>query len=544
MIMKLKYTGLLLVVAGMLMGSCKKQTTVFNDPYAGGKAALGISVNAQQLPVPAEGLAGTEVTISVTGAKTHYDKKVLKFLFNGQEAQIVNVTESNIIVKVPGNASTGVTSFVVDGQLVFGPQFTVLGRVNIDPTFVAVSGADNAVFKAFPVPLTSNLILLGAFQSYDGKGNISRQNRIVRIFPDGTWDRSLLAGTAANSTLWDMAQIGPYYYVVGDLTGYAQQGSGISRITRINTSGQVDTTQVLTYTNKTKFVPAFNGGTTGGIHEIYPVGTNKMIITGDFNYYVSRRYDQYTFDYKDSTVTDSIDVRSIARLNEDGSLDKTWRFDANAVGYKNQLGKSKIGANGPIRSLMHAGGTAGKLLIYGQFTTFDGAAAGRIIRLNAEDGSPDGSFNVGAGADQVIGFVSYDAATKKYLAVGLFNTIAGKASQYMVRLNEDGSVDNTFTPKVFGGGIPTYAKTLSDGLIVVGGGFRTYDGIIRNGFCILNSDGTLADGFNTTGNLTGAIRDTYEMQSADNKRALLIMGSFSNFDGKVRRNLIRVKLEL
>lgn len=542
MIMKLKYTGLLLVVAGMLLGSCKKQTTVFNDPYAGGKSPLGISVNAQQLPVPAEGLAGTEVSIAATGLKQHEGK--LKLLFNGQEAEIKSITATGIVAKVPGNASTGITSFVVDGQLVFGPQFTVLGKVNIDPTFIAVAGADNAVFKAFPVPLTSNLILLGAFTNYDGKGNISRQNRIVRIFPDGTWDRSLLAGTAANSTIWDMAQIGPYYYVVGDLTGYAQQGSGISRITRLNVAGQVDTTQVLTYTNRTKFVPSFNGGATGGIHEIYPVGTNKMIVTGDFNYYVSRRYDQYTFDYKDSTVTDSIDVRQIARFNEDGSLDKTWRFLPNEIGYKNQLGKSKPGANGPIRSIMHAGGTAGKLLIYGQFTTFDGAPAGNIVRLNAENGEIDPSFTVGAGTDQGISFMSYNATTKKYLAVGLFNTFGGKASQYLVQLNEDGSVDNSFTPKAFGGGIPSYAKALSDGLIVLGGNFRTYGGVIRNGLCILNPDGSLADGYNTTGNLSGTIRDTYEMQSADSKRALLIMGSFSNFDGKIRRNLIRVKLEL
>ncbi|MFD2148546.1 DUF5008 domain-containing protein [Mucilaginibacter antarcticus] len=542
--MKLKYTGLLLVVAGMLLGSCKKNTTVFNDPYAGGKPALGISVNPQQIPLPAEGEAGTEVTIAATGLSDYYAKKQLKFLFNGQEAQIVNVTATNIIVKVPGNASSGVTSFVVDGQLVFGPVFTVLGKVAIDPTFVAVSGADGAVLRAFPVPLTQNLILLGAFTNYDGKGSVSRQNRIVRIFPDGTWDRSLLAGGGANSTLWDMAQVGPYYYVVGDLTGYAQQGSGISRITRLNVAGQVDTAQVLTYTKKTKFIPAFNGGTTGTIRDIYPVGTNKMIISGNFNYYVSRQYDRYTFDYKDSTVTDSVDVRQLARLNEDGSLDRTWRFLPTELGYRGQLGKSKPGANGPIRTIKHTGGVSGKILVYGTFTSFDGTPAGGIIRLNAEDGSIDPSFNVGAGFDQGVAFVSFDEVNKKYLAAGVFNTVGGKASQYLVRLNLDGSVDATFTPKVFIGGIPTYAKALTDGLIVVGGNFRTYNNVIRNGFAILNPDGTLADGYNTVGNLTGEIIDTYETKTADNKRALLIMGSFFNFNNKIRRNLIRVKLEI
>jgi hypothetical protein len=542
MIMKLKYTGLLLVVAGMLMGSCKKTATVFNDPYAGGKAALGISVNAQQLPVPAEGLAGTEVTVTASGLLPHKDK--LKFLFNGTEATIVNITASSITVKVPSNASSGVTSFVVDGQLVFGPIFTVLGLVSIDPTFVAVAGTDQAVTKAYQIPNSSNLFLLGAFQNYDAKGNISPQNRIVRVFPDGTWDRTLLSARAANSTLFDMAQVGPYYYVVGDFTGYAQQGGGINRITRLNLSGQVDTTVVVTYTLKSKFVPTFNGGVTGTVREIYPVGTNKMIITGTFNYYTSRRFDAYTYDYKDSTATDSIDVRQLARLNEDGSLDKTWRFDQNAVGYKNQLGKSLPGANGPIRSIMHAGGVSGKIVCYGQFTTFDGTPANNIVRLNAEDGSIDPTFNVGAGADGGISFLSFDAASQKYLAVGVFNNFGGKPSQYLVRLNIDGSVDATFTPKAFGGGVPQYVKTLSDGIILVNGIFRTYDGVIRNGFAFLNSTGGLADGYNTIGNLTGTIFDTFETRTADNKRALLIMGSFSNFDSRPRRNLIRVKLEL
>lgn len=537
--MKLKYTGLLLALAGLLMGSCKKESTVFNDPYTGGKAPLGISTNAQQIPVPAEGTAGTPVTIAATGLLQHKDK--LSFLFNGQTAKILSITATGIQVEVPANASTGVTAFVVDGQLVFGPVFSVLGKVNIDPTFVATAGADGQVLKAFPVPLSTNLILLGSFGSYDGKGAIRRQNRIVRIFADGTWDRSFLSGAGANNTIWDMAQVGPYYYPVGDFSGYAQQGSGISKITRLNTLGQVDTTLVTTYTLRTKYVPAFNGGVVGpgGVHEVYPVGTNKMIISGDFTYYVSRRYDQYTFDYKDSTVTDSVDVRQLARLNENGSLDTTWRFDTKAIGYRGRLGKSKPGGNGSIRTIMHADG---RIVCYGSFTTFDGVTANRIVRLTA-NGDIDGSFNVGTGADQMIENLTYDAKTNKYMLVGLFNTFNGKASQYMVRLNFDGSVDATFTPKAFIGGTPQYAKILNDGLIVLNGAFRTYDGIIRNGLAILNSDGTLAAGYNTSGNLTGRIRDVYETTSADGKRALLIMGSFSNFDSKIRPNLIKVTLE-
>jgi hypothetical protein len=538
--MKLKYTGLLIVLAGLLVSSCKKQTTVFDNPYANAKSPLGIVTDPQQIPVPASGAAGIQVSITATGLVDYFKAGRLKFLFNGSDAHIDEVTATGIKVTVPVKASTGVTAFVVDGQLVFGPIFTVIGKVNIDPTFVNVVGADNTVRQAFPIPLTTQLMLMGNFTNYANAGTIVRTNRIVRTFADGSWDRSFLSGKGADAYVYSMAQVGPYYYIVGDFNSYAQQGGGVSKIAKIQTSGLIDTVQVTTYTLKTRYVPTFNGGVTGGgIHAIYPFGTNKMIITGGFTYYVSRRYDQNTYNAKDSTIIDSVDVRQLARLNDDGTLDRTWRFDQTAVGYKGLPGKSLPGANGPINTVQDP---SGKILVYGQFTKFDNVAAGNIIRLNL-DGTIDPTFNAGTGTDAGITRIEYNATLNKYIAVGLFNNYNGKASQYMVQLNYDGSVDAGFTPKVFDGGVPYYAKILSDGLIVLNGTFKSYDGVIRNGFGIINQTGALQDGYNTTGNLTGLIGDTYETRSADNKRALLIMGSFSSFDGKIRNNIVRVTLE-
>lgn len=540
-VMKLKYTGLLILLGGLLISSCKKQQTEFENPYAGGKAPLGIVSDPQQIAVPSAGIPGTEVSIKATGLVPHKEK--LTFLFNGQEAQIVEVTATGIRVKVPAKASSGVTAFVVGGQLVFGPTFTVIGKVNLDPTYVNTVGANGAVFKAFPIPNTTNLMLLGSFDNYDNKGTIKRLNRIVRVFADGTWDRSLQSGSGANATLTSMAAIGPYYYVVGDFTGYAQQGSGISKITRLFTSGAIDTVQVVTYTNKTRWVPKFNGGVSdGSIREVYPAPntTNKMIVVGNFNYYVTRRYNYASYLYQDSTVIDTTECRQLARLDENGKLDSTWRFDKVAPGYRNQPGKSWAGGNGSIFSYMH---TDGKLLIYGRFTKFDDVAAGYITRLNP-DGTKDLSFNPGTGANNWIVSMSYDATQNKYIAVGNFTSFNGKAAKYIVRLNYDGTVDDTFVPKEFGNGTPQYVKLLSDGLIVVNGDFRSYDGVIRNGMLILDKAGNLAEGYNTTGNFSGgSLIDVYETKSADQKRALLMMGSFSTFDSKLKNNIVRVTIE-
>ena len=533
--MRFRYFTLLVVLLIASVSSCKKTDTVYDDPYSGGVAPLGIVVDPQQVPSPAAGVAGTTVTIAATGLMAHKDN--LGFLFNGQVAEIVKITDSGIEVKVPGKASSGITSFIVDGQLVFGPKFTVLGLVKLDATFKVVNGTNGPISRALEVT-GGNWFLLGDFTNYDNKGVVKAINRIVRILPNGTLDRSLQSASGSNGTLRDMAILNSQYYIGGGFSGYAQRGDGINNITRIATTGVIDTVFATTYTGRLKFATAFNGGTDGSIENVYSY-QNKIIATGDFRYYLSRRYDQPSRNLKDSTILDSVDVRQLVRFNQDGSLDKTWRFDTEAIGYKGLKGKSLPGGTGRLSTIMHADG---KIVAYGQFAKFDDKAAGYIVRLNA-DGTIDNSFNVGTGADYYISNVNYNDITKKYTIVGAFKNFNGVPVVSMLLLNYDGSIDDTFKPKVFTGGFPSYAKQLKDGLIVVGGDFKTYDNVNRQGFAILDAKGELADGYNTIGNVLGYISDVKETKSEDNKRALLIVGRFSVFDNQPAYNIVRVTLE-
>jgi len=530
-----KYISLSMILATALISGCKEKEASFDDPYQGGIAPLGIKIDRQQIPVPAVGMAGTVITFKATGLMPHKDK--IQFLFNGEKAEITEITETGIKAKVPGRASSGVTSFVIDGQLVFGPNFTVTGFVKKDPTFKVVAGTNGPVDKIYQLA-GGNLLLLGGFTNYDNKGIVKPINRIARIFPDGTWDRSLLSGSAANGDLYGMAVVNSQWYLGGAFSGYAQRG-GINNITRVSNQGTIDTMIQETYTKKLIYVPTFNGGTDGAITEIYAYN-NKIIATGNFKYYVSRRYDQPSRQLKDSTVIDTVDVRQLVRFNTNGTLDKTWRFDPNATGYGGKKGKSLPGSNGYIRTIMHSDG---KILVHGNFTKFDDQPAGYITRLNA-DGTIDPTFNPGgAGADFVISYASYNEVTKKYLLCGTFKKFNGVAAESLVMLNYDGSVDQSFVPKKFVGGFPDFTKQLNDGLCLIGGYFKTYDGVNRQGFLILNDKGEIADGYNNVGNLLGKINNVFETKSADNKRALLIAGSFFVFDNIETNNIIRVTLE-
>lgn len=545
--MKFRYTSLVVVLAGLMIGGCKEEETTFPDPYAGGKAPLGIVTNAQQVPVPASGEAGTEVFIAATGLMKEdgtprfVRNTELKFQFNGEVAEITEITAAGIKAKVPARASSGVTAFAIDGQLVFGPTFTVTGRVKIDPTWKSTIGANATVTKGIRLP-DNNIMILGDFTNYDNKGIVKPINRITRLLSDGTWDRTIQTGAGANGFVNDMAILNGKYYIAGDFGGYAQRGGGISKITQINSTGVIDTVSKETYLKRSVFVSPFNGGVDRVIRSVYAFG-GKLIATGDFNYYLSRRYDQPSYTYKDSTVIDSVDVRQLVRFNPDGSLDRTWRFLPNAIGYKGLPGKSLPGGTGRLFSIMH---TDGKLLCYGEFPKFDDATVGRIIRLNA-DGTIDQTFNPGgAGADDIISSVSFNATTNKYVVVGRFKTFNGVAALNMVQLNYDGSVDASFAPKAFEGGQPYFVKQLFDGLSVIGGDFKTYDGVSKNGFLIVDKTGALATGYNTIGNVVGStqkLNDVLESTSVDGKRALILMGSFSTFDNKPYNNIIRVTIE-
>lgn len=143
----------------------------------------------------------------------------------------------------------------------------------------------------------------------------------------------------------------------------------------------------------------------------------------------------------------------------------------------------------------------GKILVGGDFTTYNGQTQRRIARLNA-GGSLDTSFNIGEG------FVGNDEANYTYhinaiaiqpdgkiLAVGYFNKYDNQNRNSIVRLNTDGSLDTSFN---IGTGFNTDAMSIAlqpDGKILVGGVFTSYNGISRNGIVRLSTDGTLDTSF-------------------------------------------------
>jgi uncharacterized delta-60 repeat protein len=169
----------------------------------------------------------------------------------------------------------------------------------------------------------------------------------------------------------------------------------------------------------------------------------------------------------------------------------------------------------------------GKILVGGLFTQYSGASWNKLIRLNI-DGSIDNTFNIGTGFAPTITASTTHITIQtdgKILVSGNYNQFSGITVPPLVRLNSDGSLDSSFN---YTGGLTATSDTLqtSDGkIILIGGGVNN---IIQR----LNSDGSIDTSFNIgTGffnsGINWVVREIRELSS----NRFVIVGVFNSYNG-------------
>lgn len=205
----------------------------------------------------------------------------------------------------------------------------------------------------------------------------------------------------------------------------------------------------------------------------------------------------------------------IVRLNPDGSRD----------------GSFAPVLNSPPRGVAVRGD--GQVLIWGQFTTVNGASYSRVAMLNGADGSTDPSFN-----DPliVISGIQIDAAALqpngKILVGGQVQSVNGTPINGMCRLNTDGSLDSSFDPNV-DGRVNSIALQ-ADGSMIICGLFSHVGGQPRNRIAKISANGSYDFYFdpNNTGSSMNAV-----MLQADGKVLCTPSGSIA---GEPRTNMARL----
>jgi len=223
------------------------------------------------------------------------------------------------------------------------------------------------------------------------------------------------------------------------------------------------------------------------------------------------------------TSYDGNTVNRIARLMDTGSLDTNFNTGGD-------------GANSTVWTT--AIQTDGKIIIGGQFTSYNGTNnINRIARLN-DTGTLDTGFNnAGTGANNPV-YTIYVQDDGKILIGGNFTSYNDDTSiKYLARLNADGTLDTGFN--MGGAGANWYVRSIAvqtDGKIIIGGGFSSYNGTGRNYIARLNADGTLDTSFSTGSAANDYVR-TISIQ-ADGK--IIIGGGFLNYNNANINGIVRL----
>jgi uncharacterized delta-60 repeat protein len=217
----------------------------------------------------------------------------------------------------------------------------------------------------------------------------------------------------------------------------------------------------------------------------------------------------------------------LARLHADGSLESTVTFDTGS------------GANGAVTGLSIQ--PDGKILVWGQFTVFNGQSRGRLARLN-----PDGTlesittFNPGTGANDTI-WTALVQPNGRILLGGNFTAINGQTRNRIARLNANGTLESTatFNPGT-GANAPVLCLALmGDGRILAGGEFTSIDDRTRGRIVRLSAAGAV-ESSNTFSTGTGFNASVHSIALQGNGDAL-VAGDFTTGNGTAINRLARVR---
>jgi uncharacterized delta-60 repeat protein len=351
---------------------------------------------------------------------------------------------------------------------------------SLDPSFNPGSGVDFAV-SVVAIQQDGKVLLGGAFTQFDGM----MRNRIVRLNTNGSLDAGFDPGQGPDDeVLAILPEAGGSYLVGGRFTTVGTETRNF--LARLNAGGTLDLTFSV---DASRFVSSLvrqpdgkvivAGGFTnlGGfqnrhVGRLNTNGTVDMGFSADVGnnvLTVGLQADGKLIVGGQFTSVSGMPRDRIARLNGDGSLDNG--YDPNADG-------------DTVCAIVVQ--PDGRALVGGSFTGIAGGARNRIARLNT-DGSLDTGFNPGTGADAKITAVALQP-DGKVIVGGQFTSFDGVARNSIARLNANGSLDTSFDPGSGADGQVSALALQTDAKVVLGGAFANVAGTNRSGVARLHGN--------------------------------------------------------
>jgi hypothetical protein len=530
-----------MIMAVMFAACDQTDHSITEDPYAGGKAPLGVQLLGDA-PKPSNAYPGDTVVFKAKGllqwcdpANKRYD---FEFYLSDEKVEIVSADESSISVLIPENISTGISYILMQGQVFYGPKLTILGNIRIDSEYgIAATGANGTVFCYLPHSDKSGDIYLGGeFMTVSGaarNGIALINSRGILVAQQNTKYAPktplLSGGTVTSLSYFSDGKVlasgtFDYYENLVSPNNPVMPNNIVTLNANFSPVTYIDTI----YTNNTMTritLAVFNGGTEETIIRSFVTKGDSVIAVAN-----SDSYCRYNYDYSNrfNYLLEYTTAGDVMKMNGTGQLDTVYR-------------KGLAGANALISDACKDKNDA--VLLVGEFTSFDGAGAPHIVKLDAA-GNIDRTFmdNIGQGANNNIDMIRYNEKLGKIVLTGRFTSFNGEARNGVAILNGDGTLE-PFNIKEIVGGAVNFAAMLDLEKIVISGTFTKYDGVSRGGFLILETDGTAIQHFNVPGAFNGQLFQVFETETTIGSYGILLMGSFNRFNGQKINNITMIEVD-
>jgi len=322
------------------------------------------------------------------------------------------IAKNNLVrLNVDGSLDTGFNSgsgpnsdvnaaiFQQDGKIIIGGAFTSYN--GFSRNYIARLNADGSLDTSFNSGAVPNFSVYSIAIQQDGKiiiggaffadiNNVLKTH-IARLNPDGTVDTSFNIGTGADGVVYTtIIQADGKIIIGGDFINY--NGTIVNHIARLNTNGSLDI--------------SFNTGT-GADDSIYTSAIQKdgkIIIGGYFNFF------------------NGTNIRSITRLNTNGSLDTSFTPSGVAVPSNSIVETISIQNDGEI-------------IVGGSLVAFSNNSKKRLVRLSG-DGTLDINFTIEPGTSDT--FQVYTTTIQpdgKIIIGGDFTSYNGIGRNRIARIN-------------------------------------------------------------------------------------------------------------
>jgi uncharacterized delta-60 repeat protein len=372
----------------------------------------------------------------------------------GVTPDLIYATRANSLVEIISTQSTG--KIILSGQFSTYNNISAIALLRLNPNLTL-----DTTFPAIgPIPADDmkiqsddKIVLVGSFTGFNGGSN---GKGLIRLNADGTVDPLFNAGGSGfgNRNVARACAIqSDGKILIGGTYINSYNGEPCNNMIRLNTDGTIDPT----------FDSFYYADHVGPIFNIVVQPDGKILVSGN-----------------KGTVAGS--QPNLYRLNSDGSLDTG--FALGDVGTNIYTTICKSCASG-IQSIVLQ--PDGKILVVGAFNVYNGTPVNNIVRLTST-GILDATFNgLGTATNRVIKDLTLDTTTGKMFIAGEFTTFNGAAVNKIIRLTSTGAFDGTFssgtgtahpdTSSFAYNSIHTLKLQNADGKVLLGGLFTSYNGI-------------------------------------------------------------------